>query len=143
MSIPNPDGGLHGKALPIAALMFALASLAPGALRASSPGATAEAQPAEGQATRPLAKARPQPQGQSSTAQPDMNPSPLTTKQRRALLKANYTKMKQDADELADLAKSLQDELNKSNENVLSLDVVEKADKIEKLAKKIKNTAVY
>jgi hypothetical protein len=72
----------------------------------------------------------------------ETNPAPLTPKQQRAILKANYAKMKQDADELAALAKSLQQDLDKSNENVLSLDVVEKADKIEKLAKKIKGTAL-
>jgi hypothetical protein len=66
---------------------------------------------------------------------------PLSGKQKHDLLKANFEKMKRDAGELADLAKALQDELNKSNENILSLDVVEKADKIEKLARKIKGTA--
>ncbi len=49
--------------------------------------------------------------------------------------------MKRDAKELADLAKDLQDQLDKSNENVLSLGIVDKADKIEKLARKIKSTA--
>jgi len=67
--------------------------------------------------------------------------SPLSGKQKRDLLKANFEKMKRDAGELADLAKALQEELNKSNENVLSLDIVDKADKIEKLARKIKGTA--
>ena len=66
---------------------------------------------------------------------------PLTGKQKRDLLKSNFEKMKHDAKELADLSKALQDELDKSNENVLSLDVVDKADKIEKLARKIKGTA--
>jgi hypothetical protein len=66
---------------------------------------------------------------------------PISDKQKRELLKANFDKMKRDAKELADLAKNLQDQLDKSNENVLSLGVVEKADKIEKLARKIKSTA--
>ena len=57
------------------------------------------------------------------------------------MLKANFEKMKHDAGELADLAKSLQQELEKSNENILSLDIVEKADRIEKLAKRIKGNA--
>ncbi|HEY6292092.1 MAG TPA: hypothetical protein VI455_11115 [Terriglobia bacterium] len=74
-------------------------------------------------------------------SQPDLNTPPLTPKQQRDLLKSNYEKMKQQADELADLAKSLQDELDKSNQNILSLQVVDKADKIEKLAKKIKDAA--
>jgi hypothetical protein len=62
-------------------------------------------------------------------------------KKERAILKANLEKMKRDAGELADLAKVLQEELNKSNENLLPLGVVEKAGKIEKLAKRIKGTA--
>jgi hypothetical protein len=66
---------------------------------------------------------------------------PLSGKQKRDLLKSNFEKMKRDAGELATLAKALQDELNKSNENILSLDIVEKADKIEKLARRIKGTA--
>jgi hypothetical protein len=88
--------------------------------------------------------AAPQPQGQRLPPglAPDMTPPPLTAKQQRDLLKANYQKMKQEVDELAGLAKSLQDELNKSNQNILSLQIVDKADKIEKLAKKIKSEAV-
>ena len=66
---------------------------------------------------------------------------PLSEKQRRDIMKANFEKMKHDAKELSDLAKALQDELAKSNENILSLDVVDKADKIEKLARRIKGTA--
>jgi hypothetical protein len=68
-------------------------------------------------------------------------PPGLSQKQRRDLLKANFEQTKRDADELAALAKSLQEDLAKSNENVLSLHIVEKAEKIEKLAKKIKSTA--
>jgi len=59
----------------------------------------------------------------------------------RALAKANFEKAKADADQLSELAKALQLELNKSNGNILSLDVIDKAAKIEKLAKKIKGTA--
>ncbi len=65
----------------------------------------------------------------------------LSDKQKRELLKANFDKMKHDAKELADLARDLQDQLDKSNENVLSLGIVDKAEKIEKLARKIKSTA--
>jgi hypothetical protein len=78
------------------------------------------------------------PGGQSNE---ESSQSPLSGKQKRGIMKANFEKMKRDAGQLADLAKALQEELNKSNENILSLDVIEKADKIEKLAKKIKGTA--
>jgi hypothetical protein len=69
------------------------------------------------------------------------SPIPLSQKQKKDLLKSNFEKMKHDAGELTDLAKALQDALNKSNENILSLDIVDKADKIEKLARRIKGTA--
>lgn len=73
---------------------------------------------------------------------PDFGATPqVTTKQRRALLKSNFEKIKKDTDELTGLAKSLQEEVDKSNENVLSLKIVEKAEKIENLARKIKNAA--
>jgi hypothetical protein len=49
--------------------------------------------------------------------------------------------MKQDAAELTTLAKSLEEELQKSNEHILSLTIVEKAQKIEGLAKRISKTA--
>jgi hypothetical protein len=65
----------------------------------------------------------------------------LPARQKRLLLKENLERMKRDAGELADLTKALQEELNKSNENVLALDIVAKADKIQKLAKKIKGNA--
>jgi hypothetical protein len=65
----------------------------------------------------------------------------LARKQRKELIKENFEKMKRDADELATLAKALQDELAKSNENVLSLQVMDRADKIERLAKRIKSRA--
>ncbi len=65
----------------------------------------------------------------------------LSSKQKQALLKHNFSKMKDDVDELAQLAKSLQEEVDKSNAGVLSLTVVDKAEKIEKLAHKIKSTA--
>jgi len=65
----------------------------------------------------------------------------LSDKQKRDILKLNSEKMKQNVDQLVDLSKQLQGELEKSNENVLSLGVIDKADKIEKLAKKIKSSA--
>jgi len=53
----------------------------------------------------------------------------------------NYKKLNQHAHDLAELAKSLQTEIEKSNENVLSLEIVKKAEQAEKLARKIKNEA--
>ena len=62
-------------------------------------------------------------------------------KQRQALLDSNYKKLKKHAEDLAELADSLQKEIEKSNENVLSLEIVKKAEQVEKLARKIRNEA--
>ena len=67
--------------------------------------------------------------------------STLTPKQKQALMKSNFEKTKDDASELADIANGLRDQLDKTNINVLSIDVIHKAEKIEKLAKKIKEEA--
>lgn len=140
MASPSPARGIRPTKLQLGGCFLLLAVFASSTVATCQPDPRSGGDPAYGQSgKRPAIPA--QPQSQSPSMQPE-NPSPLTPKQQREILKANYSKMKQDADELADLAKSLQDELNKSNENVLSLDVVEKADKIEKLAKKIKNTAI-
>ena len=72
-----------------------------------------------------------------SLAQEGSSPT-ISPEQRR---KSDFEKMKRDVDELADLVKALQEELKKANENILSRGIVDKADKIGKLAKKIKGTA--
>lgn len=65
-------------------------------------------------------------------------PSSLSVKQKLSIMHANFEKSKSDAAELAALAKRLREELDKPNVNVLSLEVVNRAEKIEKLAKKIR-----
>jgi hypothetical protein len=52
--------------------------------------------------------------------------------ERQALLKA-------DTDKLVKLAGELKDYVDKSNENVLSLEVLKKAEEIEKLARSVKD----
>jgi hypothetical protein len=47
--------------------------------------------------------------------------------------------LKADTDKLVKLAGELKDYVNKTNENVLSLDVVRKAEEIEKLAHSVKD----
>jgi hypothetical protein len=89
-----------------------------------------------------LGTAEPQrPQTMQRYPTPDEAPPPFSAKQKRSILKSNFEKMRHDVNELADLTKQLQGDLDKSNENVLSLAVMDKADKIEKLAKKIKASA--
>jgi hypothetical protein len=55
--------------------------------------------------------------------------------------KSKLEKTKTDAAELSALADKLRDELKKMNVNVFSLDVIQKTEEVEKLAKKIKGEA--
>jgi hypothetical protein len=89
-------------------------------------------------APRPALK----PAGQTDSAEPDLQiPERLRAKQQKDLRKYRFDKLKENASELAKLANSLHEELDKSNENILSLEIVDKAAKIEKLAKKIQDEA--
>ncbi|HZT69715.1 MAG TPA: hypothetical protein VFC10_08210 [Terriglobia bacterium] len=83
------------------------------------------------------------------TQNPDQGRFPLNEpnfskpdrKQKQAMLDLNYKKLKKHADDLAELATSLQKEIANTNENVLSLEIVKKAEQVEKLAKQIKDEA--
>lgn len=82
------------------------------------------------------------PQVQSPFPPPETTPSqPQTQKQKQNVLKYNFQEMKKNADQLAEMAKALQNQINHSSENVLSLDIIKKAEEIEKLARKVKNEA--
>jgi hypothetical protein len=85
--------------------------------------------------------ADPRAQGFPPTDDPQSPRGPLSRKQRRDIQKMRFEKMKKDAGELASLADSLKNDVDKSNEDILSLKIVEKAEKIEKLAKRIKDSA--
>lgn len=131
----RPKAPSHSKrlvTLGISALVAAALSL-PASQHRSPPGAGPSA-----------ALASPQDQIPGSQAPPTRGlPSipDLTRKQKEEMLKDNFAKMKNNVDELAKLARSLQEDVDKSNANVLSIRIVDKADKIEKLAHKIKATA--
>ena len=101
----------------------------------SPAGSTLRAAPGQ---TREQREGAAEPRAQVS--EPPEHP-PLGRKQRQQIVKDNFEKLERDVSELADLAKSLQEDLQASNENVLSLAVLEKADRIEKLGKQIKKRA--
>jgi hypothetical protein len=50
-----------------------------------------------------------------------------------------HASLKEDTDKLLELATELKKHVDESNENLLSLEVVKKAEEIEKLAKKVKD----
>lgn len=56
----------------------------------------------------------------------------------KALNKQRQANLQKDTDRLLKLATELKESVDKSNEHTLSLDVIKKADEIEKLAKSVK-----
>ena len=67
------------------------------------------------------------------------NPILVNAKQRKTFLHTNLVKSRRDAAELAALARQLREELDKPNVTTLSTDGRYRLDKIEKLAKKIRD----
>jgi len=63
----------------------------------------------------------------------------LSPERKLSIVRANFEKSKSDAVELAALAKGLCEALNKPKPEHLPLEVINRADKIEKLAKKIRD----
>lgn len=114
--------------------------------------ASTDLNPAIGPQTGPLAGglgfANLTPQHQTARA-PEVSPASqqievppkMRARQEKDLRKYRFEKLKNHAAELAKLSAALKEELDKSNENILSLEVVDKAEKIEKLAKKIQDEA--
>jgi hypothetical protein len=66
-------------------------------------------------------------------------PQPMTPAQKHSLMHANFERSKKDVAELAALAKGLREELDKPHADISSVEVVSRAAKIEKLAKKIRD----
>lgn len=63
---------------------------------------------------------------------------PMSAKQKQSILQLNFQKSKSDAVALAALAKELREELDKPTANGASVEVTSRAERIEKLAKKIR-----
>lgn len=67
------------------------------------------------------------------------SPEPLNPKMTKSIMESNFAKSKKDAAELAALAKQLREELDKPDANPLSAEVTNRIDRIQKLAKKIRD----
>ena len=63
----------------------------------------------------------------------------MQDRQLKAANKERQEDIRKDTDKLFQLATELKAAVDKTNENVLSLDVIRKADEVEKLAKRVKN----
>ena len=85
-----------------------------------------------------------QPQIPAPSPFPPRTPAPDEERiriERDMAKKANHARqedIKRDTDQLLKLATELKDAVDKSNENMLSLDVIRKADEVEKLAHSVK-----
>ncbi len=79
---------------------------------------------------------------QQPGVEPQLNADPETRKIQQEMQKQRNLQreqeIKQDTDKLLELATQLKAYVDKTNENIISLDVIRKADEIEKLAKSVK-----
>lgn len=83
----------------------------------------------------------PQPQSETILNVIEQGTTGLSRKQKQEILKDKYKKMKQDATEITKLANELQKSVNSSSSQILSVKIIENAEKIQKLAKKIRDDA--
>jgi hypothetical protein len=74
-----------------------------------------------------------------SPADEDEAHARLAAEQAKKAAKERVVALKHDTDKLLKLSVELKDYVDKSDENVLSLDVIKKADEIEKLAHSVKD----
>jgi hypothetical protein len=70
--------------------------------------------------------------------QPDEQQAKVQREQAKRLNKDRHEALKRDTDKLLKLSTELKEYVDKSNENVLSLDVIKKAEQIEKLAHSVR-----
>ncbi len=73
------------------------------------------------------------PQGEQEKPDPE-----LEKKMEKARRKDRYAGLKRDSEKLLELATELKQQVDRSGENVLSMDVVRKCEEIEKLAKSVR-----
>lgn len=78
----------------------------------------------------------------SGSRQQHEREDPFTADQRKAMAKkrneARQQDIKKDTDKLLELANELKQYVDKTNENIISVDVIKKAEQIEKLAHSVK-----
>lgn len=75
--------------------------------------------------------------GQRQGEPPKPDPE-LERKMAKERMKDRYKDLKRDSEKLLELATELKQQVDKSGENVLSMDVVKKCEEIEKLAKSVR-----
>lgn len=76
--------------------------------------------------------------GRDRDSQRDPTQEKLEHQREKAMNKERQESLKKDTDKLLQLANELKQAVDKSDENMLSLDVMKKADEIQKLAKQVR-----
>jgi hypothetical protein len=79
-----------------------------------------------------------QPPGDASQQSLEVNPA-IQQNLAKERQKQRFEAVKRDSQQLLELAAELKQAVDKSGENVLSLDIMRKAERIEKLARQVKN----
>lgn len=90
------------------------------------------------QAQQPDAQ-QPGPPRMGQREQKDQLPKDIQDRMAKERLKNRYDSLKQDSEKLLELATELKQYVDKSGENVMSLDVIKKCDEIEKLSKSVRS----
>jgi hypothetical protein len=84
------------------------------------------------------AAAQPEPQFGRRQREKDPQQIEMERRQAKALNKQRHEELKESTDKLLELAEQLKEYVDKTDENMLSLDVIKKAEEIEKLAKRVR-----
>jgi hypothetical protein len=90
----------------------------------------------------PLQQTLPQPSVGMGTPTVESDPMPdphMTREMEKRAAEERQASLKNDTDKLLKLSQELKTYVDKTNQNVLSLDVIRKAEEIEKLAKSVKD----
>lgn len=79
------------------------------------------------------------PLGRNRLPETDPSAGKIETQQAKLRNNERQKRLEQDADKLLVLATELKQDVEKTDKNILSVDVIKKADEIEKLAKSVKD----
>ena len=79
------------------------------------------------------------PQFGQRRGEPDADEVKMEQKRQKLRNKARQAEIKKDTDRLLQLSQELKEYVDKTTENTLSLDVIRKAEEVEKLAKRVKD----
>lgn len=79
-----------------------------------------------------------QPEGQRIGQESDPIPRDIAARMAKERLKNRYENVKRDSEKLLELATELKQYVDKSGDNVLSLEVIRKCEEIEKLSKSVR-----